>query len=96
MSLTLEAMILGGKSEPNPSRVNLAAMRELLEDARRELSAKAPDQRMVTLRASARIEKDFHLVGRVGRFNLIADEPTPQGTGKGPSPLQYFLAGAAF
>jgi hypothetical protein len=52
---------------------------------------------VLTQRAVARIEKDLHMVGRVGRFKLESDEPPERGgEDLAPAPLQYVVAGAAF
>lgn len=54
-------------------------------------------QSVLTQRAVAHIEKDMHMVGRVGRFQLESDEPPERGgEDSAPAPLQYVLAGAAF
>ncbi len=74
-------------------RVDLEKMRKIYE-ATREEAGQAP---LVTLRAVARVDKDLHMVGRVGRFEIESDEPRARGGGEAaPSPLQYLLAGAAF
>jgi uncharacterized OsmC-like protein len=60
----------------------------------REHAARNPK---FTVRAVARIVKDLHMVGRVGRFSLESDEPEAHGgTALAPTPLHYFLIGAAF
>ncbi len=52
---------------------------------------------MLTQRAVARLDRDLHMVGRVGRFQLESDEPPSRGgQDAAPAPLQYLLAGAAF
>ncbi len=39
----------------------------------------------------------MHIEGRVGKFRLESDEPAARGgTELGPTPRQYFVAGAAF
>jgi hypothetical protein len=51
----------------------------------------------VTLRATAKLVKDAFLQGRIGRFHFDCDEPTSRGgDDKAPSPLEYFMIGAAF
>ncbi len=72
----------------DPERM-LAAYRRTREEA--ELRP------VITQRAVAHIDRDLHMVGRVGTFTLESDEP-PDGGGMGsaPRPLQYLLAGAAF
>ena len=52
---------------------------------------------VITQLAVAHIDRDLHMVGRVGTFTLESDEPPEGGgTGSAPRPLQYLLAGAAF
>jgi hypothetical protein len=79
------------------NRVNLEKQRQEIERLRREMAAKAPEERRVTTRAVARILDDVHLEGRMGKFVVEADEPLARGgTERGPSPLQYLMAGTAF
>ncbi len=74
-------------------RVDLDRLRAAL-DAGRETAAK---EGRVTVRAVASINNDLHMVARTGRFRFESDQPEAQGgTDLAPSPLQYFLAGAAF
>jgi hypothetical protein len=71
-------------------------MREIVR-MRSEMSARAPEDRVVTTRAVARIIEDVHLEGRMGRFTVEADEPLARGgTEKGASPLQFLMMGTAF
>jgi len=50
-----------------------------------------------TIRAVANLLEDMHIEARVGKFHLESDEPAVRGgTDLGPTPLQYFVAGAAF
>jgi len=80
-----------------PSRVNLRKQMDEITRLRREMSAKAPEQRRTTTRAVARILDDVHLEGRMGKFVVESDEPLARGgTEKGPSPLQYVMMGTAF
>jgi hypothetical protein len=73
--------------------VDLDTMREAY-DKTRDSARGVP---VLTQRAVARIEKDLHMVGRVGRFQLESDEPPERGgQDLAPAPLQYVLAGAAF
>ena len=63
-------------------------------DATRANTQKTP---VLTQRAVAHIDKDMHMVGRVGRFQIESDEPAERGGDDlAPAPLQYLLAGAAF
>jgi hypothetical protein len=84
-------------SSPAQSRVNLRKQMAEITRLRREMAAKAPDQRTTTTRAVARILDDVHLEGRMGKFVVESDEPLARGgTEKGPSPLQYVMMGTAF
>ena len=79
-------------SDPQ-SRVDLERMRDVYEQTRDSVR-RVP---VLTQRAVARIDKDMHMVGRVGRFQLESDEPLERGgEDRAPAPLQYLLAGAAF
>ena len=84
-------------SETPDSRVNLPKQMDEIRRLRQEMGAKPPEQRRTTTRAVARILDDVHLEGRMGKFVVESDEPlTRGGTEKGPSPLQFFMVGAAF
>lgn len=78
------------------SRVDLARMKRAY-DASRENTRKVP---VLTQRAVAHIDKDMHMVGRIGRigrFQIESDEPPERGGDDlAPAPLQYIVAGAAF
>ena len=76
-----------------PSRVDRDRMQKAY-DATRANTTKTP---VLTQRAVAHIDKDMHMVGRVGRFQIESDEPAERGGDDlAPAPLQYLLAGAAF
>jgi hypothetical protein len=76
-----------------PIRVDLAKMRKAYGEVR-ESVGRTP---VLTQRAVAHIDKDMHMVGRVGRFQLESDEPLERGgEDSAPAPLQYLVAGAAF
>lgn len=75
------------------SRADLGRMQKAY-DATRTSARSVP---VLTQRAVAHIDKDLHMVGRVGRFQLESDEPPERGgDDTAPAPLQYLLAGAAF
>ena len=75
------------------SRVDLGRMQKAY-DATRTSAGSVP---VLTQRAVAHIDKDMHMIGRVGRFQLESDEPPERGgDNTAPAPLQYLLAGAAF
>jgi hypothetical protein len=78
-------------------RVNLDRQMREIERLRAEMGAKTAAERLVTTRAVARIIEDVHLVGRMGKFTVEADEPLARGgTEQGASPLQYLMVGTAF
>jgi hypothetical protein len=71
-------------------------MREIVR-LRQEMTSTSYAQRTTTTRAVARILKDVHLEGRMGKFVVESDEPIARGgTELGPSPLQYLMVGTAF
>jgi len=75
------------------SRVDLDRMKKAY-DATRASTLNVP---VLTQRAVAHIDKDMHMIGRVGRFPLESDEPLERGGDDlAPAPLQYVVAGAAF
>lgn len=79
--------------ERKSSRVDLDKMQKAY-DAVRENTRRTP---VLTQRAVARIDKDMHMVGRVGRFTVESDEPHERGgEDLAPAPLQYVVVGAAF
>lgn len=50
-----------------------------------------------TDRIDAELIENQMIMGKLGSFDLVCDEPTERaGTGKGPNPLKYFLSGFAF
>ncbi|MGA9774843.1 MAG: hypothetical protein WBU92_02865 [Candidatus Dormiibacterota bacterium] len=76
-----------------PPIVDPERMRQAYEQTRDEASRHPT----ITQRAVAHIDRDLHMVGRVGQFQLESDEPREGGGGgAAPRPLQYLLAGAAF
>jgi hypothetical protein len=77
-------------------RVDLERMQAVYEHERTAMACATPDQRTRIVRAQASIDRDCHMVGRVGRFRLESDEPTERGgTDVAPTPLQYLLFGVA-
>ena len=76
-----------------PTRVDLERMKKAYETTRAGVRA-VP---LLTQRAVAHIDKDMHMVGRIGRFQIESDEPPERGGDDlAPAPLQYIVAGAAF
>jgi len=83
------------RGEELPNRIDLLKMRRAYLEgfSRRKESGNGK----VTLRATAKLVKDAFLQGRIGSFHFECDEPPSRdGDDKAPSPLEYFLIGAAF
>jgi hypothetical protein len=77
-------------------RVDLELMQRVYERERAALARSAPARRRRVIRAQASIDRNTHMVGRVGRFRLESDEPAERGgTGLAPTPLQYLLFAVA-
>lgn len=74
-------------------RVDLEKMRRAYDESREGVRTDP----LITQRAVARIDRDLHMVGRMGRFRIESDEPPGRGgEDRAPAPLQYIVAGAAF
>lgn len=79
--------------EQRTGKVDLEKMQRAYDESRESTRAKP----LITQRAVARIDRDMHMVGRVGKFRLESDEPPERGgEDQAPAPLQYVVAGAAF
>ncbi len=77
-------------------RVDLEKTRLAYDNAKARMVAQ-PGSSRATLRATAKLVKDAFLEGRIGRFHFSCDEPPARGgDDQAPSPLEYFLIGAAF
>lgn len=77
-------------------RVDLERLRAVYEQERATMARHAAPDRTRIVRAQASIDRDCHMVGRVGRFRLESDEPRDRGgTDTAPTPLQYLLFGVA-
>jgi hypothetical protein len=86
----------GGAVMGERGRVDLERMREVYQRERAALTRGAAAERTRVVRAQASIDRDCHMVGRVGRFRLASDEPAERGgSGAAPTPLQYLLFGVA-
>jgi hypothetical protein len=83
-------------SDESKNRINMEKGRQLYEQTRARFASN-PALGKTTIRVVAKLLEDMHIEGRVGKFRLESDEPTVRGgTDLGPTPLQYFVAGAAF
>jgi hypothetical protein len=82
--------------DPTKGRTDLIKTRKAYEDMRQKYLDK-PGFSVATLRATAKLVKDTYLEGRIGRFHFTCDEPPERGgEDQAPSPLEYFMIGAAF
>ncbi len=78
------------------NRVDMEKGRQVYEQTRARFAGNQALGK-TTIRAVAKLLEDMHIEGRVGKFHLESDEPAVRGgTDLGPTPLQYFVAGAAF
>ncbi len=83
-------------ADESKNRINMEKGRQVYEQTRARF-ARNPALGQTTIRAVAKLLEDLHIEGRVGQFHLESDEPAARGgTDLGPTPLQYFVAGAAF
>jgi hypothetical protein len=81
---------------PGQGRVDLEHMHAAYQRERAALEQASANDRARLIRARASIDRDCHIVGRVGRFRLESDEPAARGgTDTAPTPLQYLLFGTA-
>lgn len=77
-------------------RVDLKRMSKVYDESKARYLA-SPGSSTVTLRATAKLVKNALLEGRIGKYHFSCDEPqTRGGEDAAASPLEYFLAGAAF
>jgi hypothetical protein len=77
-------------------RVDLEQMQAAYRRERAALACSAPAERRRVIRAQASIDRNTHMVGRVGRFRLESDEPAERGgTDTAPTPLQYLMFAVA-
>jgi hypothetical protein len=75
-------------------RADLERMRAVYEHEREQVARATPEGRARIVQAQASIDRDTHMVGRVGRFWLESDEPAERGgSDSAPTPLQYLLFG---
>ncbi len=83
-------------SESKTNRIDLVKGKAALDEMRKSYEAD-PRKSTATLRATAKLVENTLLEGRIGRFNFSCDEPPSRGgADAAPSPLEFFLIGAAF
>lgn len=76
-------------------RVNLEHMQKTFDAG--FLMRKEAGSHPVTLRATADLVQNAKLHGRIGKYEFDCDEPPERGgEDTSPSPLEYFMVGAAF
>jgi hypothetical protein len=77
-------------------RVDLDQMRVAYQREREALARSAVAERRRVIRAQASLDRNTHMVGRVGRHRLESDEPAERGgTDTAPTPLQYLMFAVA-
>jgi len=77
-------------------RVDLERMGQAYDESKALYLTQAGSS-TVTLRATAKLVKNALLQGRIGKYHFSCDEPVSRGgDDAAASPLEYFLAGAAF
>ena len=82
-------------TEPG-GRVDLERMGKAYDEGKARYLAN-PGSSTVTLRATAKLVKNALMEGRIGKYHFTCDEPQGRGgEDAAASPLEYFLAGAAF
>ena len=83
-------------NEEMRGRINLEVGRKAIDDTREKIE-RGEWNGLANMRATARLVEGTLLEGRIGRFTFQCDEPPARGgEDKAPSPLEYFLIGAAF
>ncbi len=81
---------------PKAGKVDLAKFREANRE-QRERAKEGPEGHTIRQRAVIRLIEDQLKEARVGDYTILCDEArSRKGGGKGPSPLQYFVAAVGF
>ncbi len=71
--------------------------RQRFETLRQSIVASGSANSLVTNRAEVKLIKDQHSEAKVRGFTVVQDEPESiGGTGKGPTPTDYFIASVGF
>ncbi len=77
-------------------KVDLAKFREVSKE-QRERAKTGPEGHTIQQRAVIRLIEDQCKEARVGDYTILCDEAkSRKGGGRGPSPLQYFVAAVGF
>ena len=72
-------------------------LRQRFETLRQNIEASGSTNTLATNKAEVRLIKDQYSEAKVRGFNVIQDEPESiGGTGKGPTPTDYFIASVGF
>lgn len=79
-----------------PGKIDLPTFRQVHQE-QRERARKGPEGHINRQRAVIRLVENQLKEARVGDYTLVCDEAkSRKGGGKGPSPLQYFVAAIGF
>ena len=74
-----------------------AELRQKFETLRQNIVASGTANTLATNRAEVKLVKDQHSEAKVRGFTVIQDEPESiGGTGKGPTPTDYFITSVGF
>lgn len=77
-------------------KIDLAKFREVTKE-QRERAKEGPEGHTLRQRAVIRLIGDQLKEARVGDYTILCDEAkSRKGGGKGPSPLQFFVAAVGF
>jgi uncharacterized OsmC-like protein len=72
-------------------------LRQRFETLRENIVASGSENTLATNKAEVKLIKDQHSEAKVRGFNVVQDEPESiGGTGKGPTPTDYFIASIGF
>jgi hypothetical protein len=83
-------------AKDNKGRIDFNKVGQAYEKMRQQL-IQDPSLAKATLRASAKLLENLKMEGRIGGFKFECDEPPVRGgDDTAPSPLHFFLIGAAF
>ena len=84
-------------TQPSKGRLDLDRLREWHRGGQAAARAAGPKTPVFTSRVKVKLLENQLKEGRLGKYTVLSDETVDRGgSDKGPPPLQYFLAGAAF
>ena len=77
-------------------RIDFIKVGQAYENMRQKIQ-QDPSLGKATFRASAKLVENLKMEGRMGNFKFMCDEPPERGGDEtAPTPLHFFLIGAAF